>query len=122
MNCKIIKVHTNDIKDKSFKNLYTGGVPAFRILKRNGNSYQLYNIKNNKYNYSVDGFAAQNYNNNKNNYLSTKNTLIDWINMVSKTPMKENYNNIINELDSPRIKGNLKVLAADTQGKQYISK
>ena len=104
MNCKIIKVHTNDIKDKSLKTLYTGGVPAFRTLKRNGNSYQLYDIKNNKYNYSVDGFAAQNYSNNEKKFLSTKNTLIDWINMVSKTPMKENYNNIIKELDSPRIK------------------
>jgi hypothetical protein len=104
MNCKIIKVHTNDIKDDNLKELYTGGVPAFRTLKRNGNLYQLYDIKNNKYNYSVDGFAAQNYINNEKKFLSTKNTLIDWINMVSKTPIKENYNNIIKELDSPRIK------------------
>lgn len=106
-NCKIIKVHTEDInRNDKLKDLYKGGVPAFRILKRNGKSYDTYNLKNNKYNYSTDGFAAQNYKNNDKNYLSTKNTLIDWINSFSKPSIKENYNldNLVYNLDSPRIK------------------
>jgi thiol-disulfide isomerase/thioredoxin len=107
-NCKIIKVHINDIKDNDLKKFYTGGVPAFRILKRNKSSYEIYNIKNDKYNYSIDGFADKNYSDKNKNYLSTKNTLIDWINMLSKT-LKENYNNnnnlnnIVYNLHSPKI-------------------
>lgn len=103
-NCKIIKVHISDIKDDNLKKIYKGGVPAFRVLRRNGNSYELYNIKNNKYNYSIDGFSSQNYSDEKkNNYLSTKNTLIDWINILSKTQVKENYDNIIYNLNSSKI-------------------
>ena len=101
-NCKIIKVHTNDIKDDNLRNLYEGGVPAFRILKKNGNKYDLYHLKNDKYMYSTDGFSAENYNNN---YLSTKNTLIDWINTLNKSSIKENYNNLNNvyELKSSKL-------------------
>lgn len=93
-NCKIVKVHTNDIKDNNLKKLYTGGVPAFRVLKKNGNSYELYDIKNDKYNYSIDGFAGNNYSDRNKNYLSTKNTLIDWINIFSKKSLKDNIYNI----------------------------
>ena len=89
-NCKIIKVHTNDIKDDNLIKLYKGGVPAFRILKKNGNNYDLYDLKNKNYMYSTDGFAQQNYT-NTNKFLSTKNTLIDWINTLNKTPIKANY-------------------------------
>ena len=106
-NCKIIKVHTEDInRNDRLKDLYKGGVPAFRVLKNNGKSYDVYNLKNDKYNYSTDGFAGKNYKNNNKNYLSTKNTLIDWINTFSKTPVKEKYslNNLVYTLDSPRIK------------------
>ena len=106
-NCKIIKVHTQDINgNDKLKDLYKGGVPAFRVLKKNGKSYNIYNLKNDKYNYSTDGFAGQNYKNNNKNYLSTKNTLIDWINSFSKSSIKENYNldNLVYNLDSPRIK------------------
>ena len=108
-NCKIIRVHTNDIKDNNLKKLYSGGVPAFRVLKKNGNSYYLNDIKNRKYNYSVDGFAGQNYSDKDKKYLSTKNTLIDWINTLSKSQLKENYHNLDNlnntvyTLNSPRI-------------------
>jgi hypothetical protein len=106
-NYKIIKVHTQDINtNDKLKDLYKGGVPAFRVLKKNGKSYNIYNLKNDKYNYSTDGFAGQNYKNNNKNYLSTKNTLIDWINSFSKPSIKENYNldNLVYNLDSPRIK------------------
>jgi len=106
-NFTIIKVHTQDINtNDKLKDLYKGGVPAFRVLKKNGKSYNIYNLKNDKYNYSTDGFAGQNYKNNNKNYLSTKNTLIDWINSFSKPSIKENYNldNLVYNLDSPRIK------------------
>ena len=108
-NCKIVRVHINDIKDNNLKKLYTGGVPALRVLKRNRNSYKIYNIKNDKYNYSIDGFADKNYSNNdKKNYLSTKNTLIEWINFLSDS-VKENYNenilnNIVYNVNSPKLK------------------
>ena len=106
-NCKIIKVHTQDInRNNKLKDLYKGGVPAFRVLKHNGKSYDIYNLKNDNYQYSTDGFAGKNYNNNNKNYLSTKNTLIDWINIFSKIPLKEKYslNNLVYTLDSTRIK------------------
>lgn len=108
-NCKIVKVHINDIKDNELRNLYKGGVPAFRVLKKNNNLYDIYNVQNdNNYNYLIDGFAGDNYSDKNNKYLSTKNTLIDWIDILSKTPLpiKENYNklnNIVYRLKSPQL-------------------
>jgi hypothetical protein len=99
-NCKFIKIHTADIKDTKENNeikedrlrkIYKGGVPAFRILKKSGDGYDVYTINNNNYKYSTDGFADKNYSNNDDKYLSTKNTLIDWIDNFNKTP-RENYN------------------------------
>jgi thiol-disulfide isomerase/thioredoxin len=114
LNCKLIKVHSSDIKDENLRKIYSGGVPAFRILKKNKNNYDLYDIENLKkinnanYNYSTDGFAAVNYKDKNNNYLSTKNTIIDWINTLNKIKTKESYsnenlNNIVYRLNSPKI-------------------
>ena len=120
-NCKIIKVHSIDIKD-DIREIYSGSVPAFRILKKNKNNYDIIKIENinnindNKYFYSTDGFLGNNYKDEKNNkYLSTKNTLIDLISNLNKMKIKENYtnysndklNNIIYTLNSPKIQ-NLK--------------
>jgi len=90
-NCKIIKVHSSDIKEDKLRNIYKGGVPAFRILKKSGDGYDVYTINNNNYKYATDGFADKNYTNNDIKYLSTKNTLIEWINYMNKTPI-EKYN------------------------------
>lgn len=93
-NSKIIKVHIEDLdKDDYLQEFCSKGVPAFSIFKKNKDNYVLYDIKNDNYNYSTIGFAPENYTRDK-KYLSTKNTLIDWIEKVNNNNTKENYNKI----------------------------
>jgi hypothetical protein len=97
-NCKIVKVHNIDIKDNNLKNMYNGGVPAFRILKHTYNGYVLFDyekeIPNKKYGFTTDGFAHMDYVNGNIKHLSTENTLLNWIDLLSKLPIKENYVNV----------------------------
>lgn len=102
-NSKIIKVHNIDINDKNLKEMYTGGVPAFRILKKTENGYELCTLKNKNYNYCIDGFAGNNFiNDKKEKYLSTKNTLIEWIIFLNNR--KNNNIQIISEEKEQEIK------------------
>lgn len=100
-NSKIIKVHNTDINDIFLKEIYTGGVPAFRILKRTEDNYELCTLKNKNYNYCIDGFAENNFINEGKKYLSTKNTLIEWIIFLNN---RKNNIQIIYEEKKPEIK------------------
>ena len=105
-NCKIVKVHSIDIKDNNLNNMYTGGVPALRILKRTHNGYVLFDHENDipsvgqspnkKYGFTIDGFSDRDYINNNIKHLSTKNTLLYLIENLNKLPIKEKYTNTMN--------------------------
>jgi len=102
-NCKIVKVHNIDIKDEKLNNLYTGGVPAFRILKRTHNGYVLFDheneFPNKKYRFTIDGFSHMDYIDNKIKHLSTENTLLNWIENLNNLHIKEGYNSNTEETD-----------------------
>jgi hypothetical protein len=51
------------------------------------------NIPNNKYKFTTDGFANIDYINDNVKHLSTENTLVNWIDILNKLPIKENYTN-----------------------------
>lgn len=124
-NSKIIKVHSTDINDENLKEIYTGGVPAFRILKKINDKYELCKLKNKNYNYSIDGFADNNYiNKNNQKWLSTKNTLIEWI-LFLNNKNNENIQLILPEIKLQQVEKNdenFKIYKNDTDDRSGYSK
>lgn len=80
-NCVIVKVHIEDIKDNSLKNMSNDGVPAFKLLKKINNEYILDRLNDDSKFTTVGLSMVDHFDKEKNkNILSTKNTLLYWIN------------------------------------------
>lgn len=106
-NCKIIKVHSPDITDPNLKKMSSNGVPIIQLLKRTKDGYKVYD-------YNSDGnevfttlgvsMSDQVVKGTNKKELSTKNTLIKWINHCKQNPLKENYKGkILYKTSKPKI-------------------
>ena len=84
-NCVIVKVHIEDIKDNDLKKMSNNGVPAFKLLKKINNEYKVDPL-NDDLKFTTIGLSMVDHLDKeiKQNVLSTKNTLLYWINISGK--------------------------------------